>query len=218
MTESKLTLRFFDALNGEHIKEGSVIIDGLGQYETDYEGKITFPIPELNGVYAVIFEHKDYIFSEFDIEIQAGTIFFNRFSISPKMKLGKFRIVLDWGEEPSDLDAHLVKRDGYHISFRNMKSAPDGEAQLDRDDLTGFGPETITINNVDNDSKFTFYVHDFSNSSKPNSSQLAESKAVVKIYGNDRLLHYLEVPKNLKGDTWNVFSIIDGRIHYISGI
>ncbi len=69
------------------------------------------------------------------------------------MKVGSIRIILDWDKSPNDLDAHLVKDGDYHISYRNKRVADDGAAQLDRDDMNGYGPETITINNVESNSK-----------------------------------------------------------------
>ncbi|MBK6681726.1 MAG: hypothetical protein IPG53_17880 [Ignavibacteriales bacterium] len=90
------------------------------------------------------------------MEVMAGTIIRNRYSISPKMPLGYLRVVLDWGDSPRDLDAHLVKTNGYHISYRNMMVSADGVAKLDRDDLDGQGPETITATSIDKNGEYLF--------------------------------------------------------------
>jgi len=44
--EGNLTLYFFNALNGEPIQNGVVQMLDIGQFETDEEGKILFPIPD----------------------------------------------------------------------------------------------------------------------------------------------------------------------------
>jgi hypothetical protein len=127
-----LTLRFNDALSGNPVKDGDVEIKAIGKFTTDFEGKVQFPIPEEDGYYAVSFRKEGYIETDFKIEIVAGTIFFNRISVSPKMNIKQIRVVLDWDAEPRDLDAHFKKRGGYHLSYRNMRTLADGQGQLDR--------------------------------------------------------------------------------------
>jgi hypothetical protein len=204
METGNLVLRFFDALTGNPIKNGTVSIETIGEFESDFEGRIYFEPIEDNVVLNVQFSHPEYITSQFDVELMAGTLFFNRFSISPKMPLGSLRVVIDWGENPRDLDAHFEKAGIYHISYRNMRVSADGTAKLDRDDTDGFGPETITTNNIDENAEYSFYVHKYSNES----TKLSDSKCSVKIYGrNNELINVLKVPENLNGNYWNVFKI-----------
>lgn len=210
--EGKLSLRFFDAVNGQPINDAKVTIENIGEFETDVEGVAEFPNPGKNGEFYVKFQHEEYIESEFEIELMAGSLFFNRFSVSPKMPLGKLRVVLDWGKDPRDLDAHLVKEGDYHISFRDMKVAKYGSAQLDRDDTDSYGPETITINNVDHNKEYKFYVHDYTNRNQDYSKELSKSKATVKVYGNNELLEVYQVPENIKGDEWGVFKIRNNEV------
>ena len=218
MEDSALTLRFFDALSGSPIQDAVVIIGDQGSFTTDFNGRAIFTSQEDNGILKIKFTHPKYITSEFEIEIMAGTLFFNRFSVSPKMPIGAMRIVLDWGDKPSDLDAHLVKNDDYHISFRNMKEAKDGTAKLDRDAQQGYGPETITINNVSDAGSYTYFVHNYSNSSDYFSSALSKSKATVKVFGNDKLLGYYLVPTENSGTFWEVFRIQNGQIIKVNEI
>jgi Carboxypeptidase regulatory-like domain len=59
------------------------------------------------------------------------------------------KIKLTWGENPSDVDSHLITPSGEQIYFGNEGSigiAPF--ANLDVDDTTSFGPEVITINRL----------------------------------------------------------------------
>jgi len=219
MESGELVLRFFDAITGNPVADGNVEIQTMGEFTTDFEGRILFIPTEENAVLRIRFSHPKYITSQFDIEIMAGALFFNRFSVSPKMPLGSLRVVIDWSDKPSDLDAHFVKVNNYHISYRNKKVSEDGIAKLDRDDTDGFGPETITTKNIDKNSVYYFYVTDFTNLHNSNSVQLSKSKCNVKIYGRDNeLLNVLKVPENIAGDYWHVFKIINDGIIIINEI
>jgi len=215
MKSGKLTLRFINAINGEYVPGATVFIDGK-EYETDYEGRVLFePVIE-NGQVPVRFEKEDFITAEFDLEMMLGTIFQNRISVSPVLRAESVRIVLDWGDRPADLDAHLVKEDGYHISFRHKRVSDDGTAQLDRDDTNGNGPETITVNQVNPNDVYTFKVHNFSDRDDNNSRDLANrAKAVVRVYGDNRLMGMYRVGRNRTGTEWTVFQIKDGQIYTV---
>ena len=212
LEHGNLTLRFFDAVSGDPLPNGDVKIQGMGSFTTDSSGIVRFPKPEQDGKIHVVFTKEGYIDTDFPVEILAGTIFFNRFSISPELDLNHIRIVLDWAKRPKDLDAHLLKRDGYHISYRNKRVSDDQSAMLDRDDMDGYGPETITITSVDDASEYYYFVHDFSNRNQSSSSELGDSKGTVKVYGEGQLLEVFQVPRMRKGNRWNVFGIKDGNI------
>ena len=208
----ELTLRFFNALDGSPLTEADVTIAEMGSFKTDFSGKSTFPIPP-DGYYQVTFSKHGFITSTFKVEIVSGTLFFNRFSISPEMPLGTLRVVLDWGEEPNDLDAHFVKKNGYHISYRRKLVSQDGIAHLDRDDTNGFGPETITAKRIDTDGEYNYFIHDYTHKKKKFSKALSRSKASVKVYGEEnRLLEVFQIPRDRTGTHWHVFSIGNNKV------
>ncbi|GAB4169776.1 MAG: hypothetical protein Kow00108_03580 [Calditrichia bacterium] len=210
--EGKLRIWFIDAVTGMPIEGAAVGIDKVGKFISNARGAVEFEIPD-DGVYIVSFRKNKYIPADFTIEIEAGTIFSNnRFSVSPEMNLEYVRIVLDWGKNPKDLDLHFVKENVYHISYQDMRTASDGSAMLDRDDRSSYGPETITVRKIDNNSVYHCFVFDYSNRNKENSDKLAKSKATVRVYGNGRLLHTFTVPTDLHTNRWNVFSIMGGKI------
>lgn len=213
-----LTLRFYNAVNGTPIAGGSVVIESVGELVTDEEGKVIFAPPVENGLLQVVFRADRYIPSEFPIEIMAGTLFFNRVSISPLMDIKFVRIVVDWDKEPRDLDAHFVKNgtNGYHISFRNMKVLADGSGMLDIDAMQGYGPETITVNSVSTQSTYEYSVVDYTNQNNRNSKGLSDSKATVKVYGDGRLLKVIQVPRKKEGNVWKVFKIEQGQVREIN--
>lgn len=207
-----LTLNFFNAMDGKPIAGAEVFIENVGEFLTDEQGKARFPIPEEDGFYKVIFRKEGFIETHFQIEITAGTMFFDRISISPTLTAGALRIVLDWSADPPDLDAHLVKIGQYHISYRDKRTSDDKQVQLDRDDTDGYGPETITINKVDVDGRYVFYVYDYTNQNKAGSTGLSKSKANVKVYYGGQLLYNWRVPLKVKGFYWEVFCIERGNI------
>ena len=211
MDNDNQTLRFFDAKTGDPLTGASVNIEDIGDYTTDEEGKVRFP-NQPDGYLKVTVEKEGYITCTFDVEIVADMIFFNRFSVSPKLDIGAMRIVLDWTETPEDLDAHFVKVGSYHISYQDTKVLSDGTGQLDRDDMDGFGPETITITDIDDNANYEFYVYNYTDRHDPTTSDLSKSKATVKVFANNEFLGTVEIPRGPKGLKWHVFKIINGEI------
>lgn len=211
VNDGKLTLRIFDAKTGNTVTEGAVSIQGIGEFTTDLLGRVVFDKVK-DGKYGFKFIKAGYVTAVYEFEVIAETLFSNRFSVCPITELGALRIVLDWDKSPADLDLHLVKAGGYHISYHNTIEASDGSAQLDRDDQDGYGAETITINRTDNKAVYTCYVHDYSNSSKKDSRNLSRSKAVVRVYNNNELTDTFYIPRDAKGNKWSVFQIRNANV------
>jgi hypothetical protein len=130
------------------------------------------------------------------------------FSMSPMLDGEQIRIVLNWGATPRDLDSHLltpeIEGNTHHIYYSNSGSynvAP--YAKLDTDDTNGYGPETITINQLFAGT-YTYYIKNFSGGS----SGLKNSDAVVQIYsGESCAANIIEVPTDTNGLFWHVCNI-----------
>jgi hypothetical protein len=208
--EGLIPLRFANAVDGKPIAGARVAVAGIGVFETDREGIVTFPERE-DGYYSLEFSKEGFIATEIDFEIKLNNVFANRFSISPELLRG-FRIVLDWGEKPEDLDLHFEKQGGYHIAFWNTRSAEDGSAFLDRDDRHSYGPETITVEQIDGSASYDIYVTDYTNWNQPGSRALSQSGAVVRIYSNGRLAETFTVAPGAPGTTWRVCRIVAGMV------
>lgn len=207
--DSKLTLFFKDALTGKRIYGGTFTIEGQTG-TTDQNGKVSVPFDgfsQMEKVYTGMFRKNGYITSKVTVRVMAGGIFNSHYSISPMLQ-GKLRIIIDWGKAPADLDAHFVKKDLYHISYRNLKSFED-QALLDKDERNGFGPETITVLKLDENGVYTYFIHDYTNKDKPNSDALGKSRAHVKVYNENELI-YEYFMKGGKGTMWKVFTIDQG--------
>ncbi len=217
LENGKLVLRFINAENGRPVDAAMIRIDGIGEFTTDLLGKIYIELPE-DDTYGLEFSKEGFITAVYPFEVIAGTLFSNRFSVSPVIEMGALRVVLDWGRHPKDLDAHLIKEGDYHISYQDMHDARDGIARLDRDDLKGFGPETITMRNVDEKATYTYFVRNFSDRRSPNSKTLSKSNATVRVYGDNRMMNSWSVPADQNGTTWMVFTIEGGKIKEVNEV
>lgn len=141
---------------------------------------------------------------------------------TPTLLGGQLRIVLTWGEDPSDLDSHFTGPDGkggrFHIWYGGLSSGT--VAQLDRDDTTSFGPETTTLNEQ-YPGTYHFYVHDYSNlgatASAP-SVYLSRSGAKVQVFNSLGLLAVYNVPSNQGGNLWSVFNYDGTSIQSVNTI
>lgn len=142
--------------------------------------------------------------------------------LSPILADGEVRIVLDWGAYPDDLDAHLFtpydgkeSEEAYHIWYGQQED-PYGN-NLDRDDTDAFGPETMTIRNLENGC-YKYYIADFTNciSENPTSYEMSESGAQVNVYTSEGEVQTFYVPTNRSGVIWEVFEIRNGRINRIN--
>jgi hypothetical protein len=121
------------------------------------------------------------------------------------------RIVLTWGANPTDLDAHFTGPTStagtrFHVYYSDQGNATaEPFATLDVDETDGFGPETITLVQQRN-GVYRYSVHDYSNSDLNPSSALAASGARVDLYLGGALVHTWFVP-NQPGTLWTVFEL-----------
>ena len=215
--EGLLTLRFINAEDGSPVNMLDVQIDGIGNFVSDDEGKIRFPETSDN-TYEAAIKKEGFVPAIVPFDIVAGTIFQNRISVSPILDMKYMRIALDWGEKPKDLDAHLTKKNGYHISYRQKHSSADGKAMLDRDDMDGEGPETITVEDPGEEDVYTYFVQDFTNRSNVRSNALSASGACVRLWINNKYMGSWTVPQNKTGVKWQVFRIDNGALVEINDI
>jgi hypothetical protein len=117
-------------------------------------------------------------------------------------------IVLTWGANPRDLDAHLwlpASQGNYHVYYDDLGSLTSFPyAQLDIDDQYSYGPEKITIG-VPYSGTYRFAVHHYAGS-----GTLKTSGALVKAYQNGALLRQFSASTatgSSSGIWWDVFDI-----------
>ena len=138
-------------------------------------------------------------------------------SISPILNEGEVRIILNWGETPSDLDSHLTGplegTDRFHVYFDN-KAPAGSNANLDVDDTNSFGPETITITES-REGVYRYSVHNYSDKGATTSSTLAASGCHVRVINDEQEIEEFYVP-NEAGTLWTVFEIDGDEIKTVN--
>jgi uncharacterized protein YfaP (DUF2135 family) len=127
------------------------------------------------------------------------------FALSPLLVQGEMRVVLTWGTSPRDLDSHLwlPMETPYHVAYFR-RGVIDGcpFANLDVDDTTAFGPETVTIKERFRQGTYVYAVHNFSGS-----PALTASQARVQVFDSTGLIATYDVPTTGSGVWWKVFTI-----------
>ncbi len=127
---------------------------------------------------------------------------------------GEFRVILTWGQNPDDLDSHLTgpAADGtrWHVYF-SSKTGGD-MCGLDVDDVSSYGPETITCPRTGSTSTtlrpgvYRYSVHHYAGT-----SNIGTSGANVRLeFGNGTVYNYTP-PSNVSytgsKDVWTVFEL-----------
>lgn len=140
----------------------------------------------------------------------------NVYIMSENLQTGQIRIVLSWGALPSDLDSHLegtLDHGGsFHVFFSNKRAYGSNNSdaiELDVDDTTGYGPETITINDLEG--VYDYSVVDFR--SEGTMGALGEAK--VTVFMPDGSSQVITInPSCING--WYVLHIDHGNVSVIN--
>jgi hypothetical protein len=219
-----LALWFTDAETGEAVEGADFSIEGYGRCTTDKDGLAVFPRTlddgtELSdGDHQFTIQKDGYMTVTDTFTIFGGSIYQHKFSLPRSVQEKSVKIILDWGSAPRDLDAHLVKENGWHVSAADSHRSTDGAARLERDDKFSYGPETITLSTIDTSSVYHFYVQDNSDADYPSALKLARSGAVVRIYIDNKLVYIFRIPEQQKGIYWNVFDIKNGTVKPVNNV
>ncbi len=158
-----------------------------------------------SGTYTLSATKTNYIEGSYQVDLTSGELKTFDMPLSIQSTTIQYRIVLSWGNNPRDLDAHLFKG-SYHVYYDAQGyQASTPYTTLDVDDTSGYGPETITIYNLDNES-CRFYVHNYSGK-YDGDIDIKQSQAQVKVYSGSVLLKSYAVPSTGTGFYWYVFDI-----------
>jgi hypothetical protein len=166
----------------------------------------TYTIPELpGGTYTVEARAPGFLTStQQNIVVTLGLDTTVNFSLSPLLSVGQLRLVLTWGEMPYDLDSHLwlpVEKPFHLFYARRGSLVACPFAELDVDDTSSFGPETITI-----DQLFTgiyrYAVYNWSGT-----PAITTSEAQVQVFDSTGLIATFNVPTEGDGLWWHVLDL-----------
>lgn len=213
-----------DALNGRGIENVKIKIrpnwsntegDFYGDFSTTTNSSGRYTISDIPiGYYTVEATSDDYVTTHANILVlDDGDLVDFDFAMTPHIPVGTARIILNWGASPSDLDSHLVGRTPaggtFNVYYSDQKYHYNGTemANLDHDDTSSYGPETITILE-DIYGTYTYAVHDFSNKGNSSSTAMSYSGARVRVLigGRDEVQEF-HIPTGRTGTYWTVFSI-----------
>lgn len=194
------------------IDGAEVIFQKVGQTSvrsvTNNQGRITFNAPFADDSNVTMIVKKNG-YSNLVVKCPCDGM---TYAVSPVMSnLDGMRIVLTWGYTPYDLDSHLYFP-GNHVYFSDKSL---GNSQLDVDDTSSYGPETITIVKKKAGQKYLYAVHNYTDGgAKGNSSLSVGSRAKVFVYIGSTLVRTFTPPQNKVGNTWVVFGIGDNGEFY----
>lgn len=202
-----------DAQSGNSVEGATIIVhQGINTptgavvttLTTDTNGDFSAEVP--TGYYTLEISKEGYITSN-NISATFADDTYKELTLTPTITASTAVIALSWGANPRDLDSHLVKTDVYHVYYGHtyQSETNDETASLDTDDTNGFGPETITLDNLDSTGHYKYYVYHYSGS-----ETIATSDAVVTVnFGSET---YTFRPPNQSGRTWTVFTIENGHL------
>ncbi len=173
-------------------------------YTTTTANDGTFSLTGVDaGTYTLLAEQTGYADAYINVVSVGGQTTTYEHSMSPAAAEGEIRIVLTWGQNPADLDSHLytpeIDGTSHHLYYANRGSYSvdaSPNISLDRDDVTSYGPETVTIA-VSFEGEYEYKVYHFSGT-----GTLATSGATVKVYDSTGLLFTVNVPLSLSDPLW----------------
>lgn len=199
----RLTIK--DSTTGNPIDNAEVKIDRRWNLLSDDYGVVPLPaeIPDGNHIILVI-KGEEYIPLESSFVLTSGEITsIPQYSIVKKVDFDRIQIVLEWGEYPSDLDSHILSSN-HHVYYGRKVS---GNLDLDVDDTTSYGPETVTIRDPSENDVYRYYVHNYSSKDYTSDSGLSNSSAKITLIIGNEIAGVFNVTPNQQGVWWHVFDI-----------
>ena len=189
----------------------SVTIDGVTKVSGE-DGKVLFSNLTIGETYTITATKTDFNNYSLEYTVLPGINTLD-LGLVKILEENEFRVVLTWGQDPDDLDAHfsfpLESGGRARVWYGNQTVA--NRASLDVDDTTSYGPETTTffIRNPDTNAVipgiYKYSVHHFSGS-----SNISNSGAIVRLYLRDGSIRTFTPPSNITTGTdtvWVVFEL-----------
>lgn len=211
-----------DAMTGEGVPEAELAFTGqedaihAGEASTDSKGAFSVELDP--DVYEVTITADGYVVETFEFEMEEDRNYSGeQFVISPELAAGSARIVLEWGSEPQDLDSYLIgdsdDAGSVFVGYYRKTASSGGEtlAELDVDDTNGYGPETITLYDLNGVYRYTVVDYRLTNT-------LQEYGATVKVYlpGQVQPEVITVSPEANVGNIWEVFELDHGELNILN--
>ncbi len=224
--ESKIAGRLTNAIDGTGIEGVTVELrsnwnnyDGEVVYTVTTDANGEYVIDAARGYYTATFTKDGFVSkSQNVLSVANYTTNVQHEALTPSVAADSYRVVLTWGETPRDLDSHITgpatNGEAFHVYFGNREYSVNGEAvvTLDHDDVTSYGPETVTIITPEDNAIYRYSVHNWSGE-----SNMAEtSSATVVVYAGANQVATYYIPTTGDGRMWNVFEIRDGQLYTLN--
>lgn len=226
--DGNITGQVYNALTGEKVsgvvvnfrrgwnkKTGATVSTGESPAQTDSAGSYQVVLPY--GNYTAEFIKDGYVTGYVNVICALNFTTPQNATITPVLSEDEYRVVLTWGATPADLDSHLTgpatNSSRFHVFYsnKNFIQSDGSAANLDVDDTSSYGPETITFKlNPNVNGVYRYSIHDFTNKTSTTSQVMSLSGAQVKVYNGEALKATFNVPTNKVGTVWEVFEVDNG--------
>ncbi len=206
---SPLYVQIVSAEDGNPVSSATLTLENKWNLITDDLGRAYIPEQIANGYYHMVISKngfmttKSYLMLSLDREVVSS----KQIAIPEEKNEPGIKIVLEWGSFPEDLDAHILSSKE-HAYFGSEES---DSLTLDVESRRGFGPEAVSILNVDEKETYRFFVYDYSNESNPESMELSYSYAHVTVYINNEYKGTYNITRGRPGFVWHVLNIVNGN-------
>jgi hypothetical protein len=112
-----------------------------------------------------------------------------------------FKFILTWGQDPQDLDSHLytpeIEGSSYHVYYASRGSETTAPyAWLDVDDVSGFGPEVVTIVTL-YPGTYHYAIYEYGGL-----GTITTSGAQVQVFDDRDLIGTYSIPTGESGENW----------------
>ena len=222
-----------NAVTGETLSDVLVSINDIVMI-TNSTGEADFTDLPSGGLVEITATSVDYTELSRSVELICGDNDTIALNMNPKLvenggiSADEIRIVASWGEYPRDLDAHLTgpavglaessinEADRFHIFWSHRSH--EEIALLDTDDVSSFGPETITILPPSGSTQlvsgtYRYSIYQYS------SSGLIDNTAQITLYiGNNPARTFIpelsqyQGMEERSGNVWTVFELVVNEV------
>jgi hypothetical protein len=210
--DDKIEFHFRDDTTCQKIANARVTFAGVTK-KTNFSGRVEFPASLIEDMMddrvEFLVTKNGYVTYQTELGVFTGSIWKHRFLLSKSLKPDQVKFVLEWSKNPRDLDLHF-KTDNYHIFYGN-KNNSGGQANLDVDDVSSYGPETILVQKIDSSKRYELFVNVFSPS---NERIRGQNRATVSVYKDEVLDRVIEL-KNESSRKIDILTVDNGDITYL---
>ncbi len=172
--------------------------------QTDANGNFTISAMK-GGISLVVASTSDKVSNTVKVGMNVSTMADT--AIADCLILGEVPLTvrLTWGENPRDLDTHVIGPSNYHIYYNGKGSlslAPF--SQLDVDDVTSYGPEVFTALRFPEAGTYHYAIRHYAGS-----STISASPARVELTLEGQTTIFIPPTGQTSSDSWwNVFDIV----------